>query len=104
MKHVYEWIPEEEEEEEEEEEGGWRRTNLFPNNFQCSAVQRGWPAGIMYTRGLAGLSSRGTVRRAKGRRESPSSISEKERNDRAVERASELASDREKKRTTFGCW
>lgn len=45
---------------------GWRWTNLFPNNFQCSAVQRGWPAGIMYTRGLASLSSRGTVRRAKG--------------------------------------
>lgn len=45
---------------------GCRWTNLFPNNFQCSAVQRGWPAGIMYTRGLASLSSRGTVRRAKG--------------------------------------
>lgn len=28
---------------------------MFPNNFQCSAVQRGWSAGIMYIRGLAGL-------------------------------------------------
>jgi len=28
---------------------------LFPNNFQCTAVQRGWSAGIMYIRGLAGL-------------------------------------------------
>lgn len=35
-------------------EGGGR-SNLFPNNFQCSAVQRGWSAGIMYIRGLAGL-------------------------------------------------
>lgn len=28
---------------------------MFPNNFQCSAVQRGWSAEIMYIRGLAGL-------------------------------------------------
>lgn len=28
---------------------------MFPNNFQCSAVQRGWSAGIMYIRGLASL-------------------------------------------------
>lgn len=32
------------------------RSNLFPNNFQCFAVQRGWSAGIMYIRGLAGWS------------------------------------------------
>lgn len=25
---------------------------MFPNNFQCSTVQRGWPVGIMYIRGL----------------------------------------------------
>lgn len=37
----------------EEEKRG--RSNLFPNNFQCFAVQRGWSAGIMYIRGLAGL-------------------------------------------------
>lgn len=65
------------------EREGWcgRWTNLFPNNFQCSAVQRGWPAGIMYTRGLAGLSSRGTVRRGRegGLRERHEM--ERERND-----------------------
>lgn len=57
MKHVYEG-----------RSGGWAESNLFPNNFQCSAaVRRGWPPGIMYTRGLAGLSSRGAVPRAKGK-------------------------------------
>lgn len=66
MKHVYEWKPWGGGGGGCYEGCGWRWTNLFPNNFQCSAVQRGWPAGIMYTRGLASLSSRGTVRRAKG--------------------------------------
>lgn len=48
---------------------GVGRLNLFPNNFQCSAVQRGWSAGIMYTRGLASLSSRGAVQMARGEAE-----------------------------------